>query len=182
MQGSLRGGKVSGVTDGRRLIVMRHAKAEPYAATDEERRLTARGRREAAEAGERLAELRVVPDHAVVSTSARTRMTWDEVAGACGGTAEVRYDEAVYRGGVEEVVETLQVTPEEASTVILVGHNPATSDLVHLLDDGEGEPDAVSGLLRGFPAGALAVFEVVVPWAELGPDTGRVTAFHAPHV
>ena len=44
----------------------------------------------------------------------------------------------------------------------------------------EGEPEAVSGLLRGFPTAALVVFEVTVPWSDLGPETGRVVDFWAP--
>ena len=33
-------------------------------------------------------------------------------------------------------------------------------------------------ITRGFPTSALAVFEVDVPWADLGPGTGRLKAFH----
>ena len=52
---------------------MRHAKAEPYAASDYARELTARGRADANDAGAYLAAERVVPDYAVVSTAVRTR-------------------------------------------------------------------------------------------------------------
>ena len=68
------------------MVVMRHAKAEPYASTDLARRLTERGRQQAAAAGARLRELGLVPEHAVVSTAERTRMTWDEIAAATGAS------------------------------------------------------------------------------------------------
>jgi phosphohistidine phosphatase len=164
----------------RRLVVMRHAKAEPYASTDHRRRLTERGRSDARAAGRYLAAAGVLPDHAVVSDAERTRMTWDEMAGVLGCGDVARLDQAVYGGGVDALVEALAVTPEESRTVVLVGHNPTAAYLCHTLDDGEGDPDAVSGLLRGFPTAALAVFEVAVTWAELGPETGRVVDFWAP--
>ncbi|MGZ8735811.1 MAG: SixA phosphatase family protein [Nocardioides sp.] len=168
------------MTEQRRLVVMRHAKAEPYAATDPARRLTERGRQQAAAAGARLRELGLVPEHAVVSTAERTRMTWDEIAAATGATAEPQLDAAVYSGGVEVVLETLQAVPGHVATLMFVGHNPTAAYLCHLLDDGDGDPDAVSGMLRGFPAGAMVVFDVAVGWADLGAESGRVVDFYEP--
>lgn len=165
----------------RRLVVMRHAKAEPYASTDHVRRLTDRGRNDARAAARHLAETGLVPDHALVSDSRRTRMTWEEVGDVLGCGDEVAcYDRTVYGGGVDAIVEALSVTPEERSTVVLVGHNPTAAHLCHTLDDGDGDPDAVSGLLRGFPTAALVVFEMAVPWSDLGPETGRIVDFWSP--
>ena len=159
---------------------MRHAKAEPFASTDHARVLIERGRAEASDAGSYLAGIGVVPDHAVVSTSARTRETWAVLAEAAGAEVEATYDDAVYHGGTDEALESLRAVPDDATTVIFVGHNPTASDLVHLLDDGKGDPDAVSGMLRGFPTSALVVFDVTGSWADLGVEGARVTAFHAP--
>lgn len=159
---------------------MRHAKAEPFATTDHARVLTDRGHRNAADAGAWLAERDVVPDLALVSTAARTKETWDEVSAASGAEADVLFDEALYHGGVEALIEAIQILPDDAERVIIVGHNPAAAYLAHLLDDGEGDQEAISGMLRGFPTSALVVFDVEVPWAEVGPESGRVVAFHAP--
>jgi len=49
----------------RRLVIMRHAKAEATAPSDHERALAARGRAEAQEAGRWLREQGIVPDVAV---------------------------------------------------------------------------------------------------------------------
>lgn len=159
---------------------MRHSKAEPFASTDHARVLIERGRTDASGAGSFLAGVGAVPDHAVVSTSARTRETWELVAEAAGADVEATYDDAVYHGGTDEALESLRAVPEDATTVIFVGHNPTASNLVHLLDDGRGDPDVVSDMLRGFPTSALVVFDVEVAWADLGVETARVTAFHAP--
>jgi phosphohistidine phosphatase len=156
---------------------MRHAKAEPFAATDHERRLTERGRASAAAAGRHLADVSVVPDHAVVSSAVRAVETWDAVAEGAGAQLEPAVDGAVYNGSPHVVLEALQMVPEDAETVIFVGHNPTAAYVAHTLDDGDGDPVALTRLLQGFPPGALTVFEVQVPWSGLGPETGRVVDF-----
>jgi len=190
--------------DAYRLVVMRHAKAEPFAATDHERHLTGRGRREAGTTGRRLADLGVVPDHVVVSTAQRAVETWQAVADGLtsavtdpmtgpmtgpttgpmtstgASTVAPVYEEAVYRGEPEELLECLRAVPHEARTVVLVGHNPSAAHLVHLLSDDEGEPSAVTEMLRGFPPGAAAVLEVPGPWDQVAAATGRLVEFHTP--
>jgi phosphohistidine phosphatase len=159
---------------------MRHARAEPFASTDHVRALTDRGHADAAAVGTWLAGVGVVPDHAVVSTAERARETWFDVARASGSEADPEFDRGVYQGGVDAVLETLHAAPEDAQTMIFVGHNPTAAYLAHLLDDGEGDHDAISGMLRGFPPSAVVVFDVEVPWADLAAEAGRVTRFHVP--
>ena len=168
------------MTEQRRLVVMRHAKAEPYASTDHARRLTDRGREQARAVGSWLRALSLVPDHVILSTAERAVMTWAEVASATGSTAGPQLDAAVYTGGVDVLLEALHTAPEDASHLMFVGHNPAAAYLCHLLDDGEGDADAVSGMLRGFPPGAVVVFEVTGPWADLAAESARVVGFFAP--
>jgi phosphohistidine phosphatase len=51
--------------------------------------------------------------------------------------------------------------------------------LAQLLDDGEGDEVASEELVsRGFPTCSLAVFEVLVAWADLGLTGATLTAFH----
>ncbi|MGZ4436721.1 MAG: SixA phosphatase family protein [Nocardioides sp.] len=167
------------MTRQRRLIVMRHAKAEPFASTDHARALTDRGRADAASAGEHLVATGAVPDHALVSSAIRTVQTWEVVAEAAGASVAPVVDDECYHGGPDRVLEALQASPEEARTVLFVGHNPTASYLCHLLDDGDGDQEALRGLLRGFPTSALAVFEVEVPWSDLAYESGRLVDFYA---
>ena len=66
----------------RRLLLLRHAKAERSqpGGRDHDRILSKRGRNDAAAVGAYLVRHRLVPDRALVSTSARTRETWTLVA------------------------------------------------------------------------------------------------------
>ena len=182
MRGSLRGATVGAVTDRRRLIVMRHAKAEPFAASDHARTLTERGLASARDAGAHLRDIGLAPDYAVVSTAVRTRQTWDAlVETASLADSEVSFDDAVFTGSAEVALEVLQAVPKDAETVLFLGHNPTAAFLAHYLDDGEGDPAAVSEMLRGFPPAALVVLDVAVPWSELGSETGTVTDFYVGH-
>jgi phosphohistidine phosphatase len=157
---------------------MRHAKAEPFAATDHERVLTDRGRRDATEAGVYLASTGLVPDYAVVSSAARSVATWEAVALGSRSSAEVVLDDAVYSGSPDVVLEALRVVPLDAQVVIFVGHNPTAAYVAHLIDDGTGEPAAVREMLKGYPASAMAILEIDVAWSDLGPETGRLVDFH----
>ena len=179
MRRSLRGARVDAVTDRRCLIVMRHAKAEPFASSDHARTLTDRGLASARDAGAHLRDTKVSLDHAVVSSAVRTRQTWEAVVEVAGfKDVEVSFDDAVFTGSAEVALEVLQAVPEDARSVMFVGHNPTAAFLCHYLDDGEGDPAAVSAMLRGFPPGAVALLELSVRWSELGSETGRVTDFY----
>jgi len=161
---------------------MRHAKAEPFAARDDLRPLTDRGVAGARDVGVHLRDRETIPDYAVVSSAVRTRQSWDAVVSTSRmSDVEVSYDDAVFTGSPDVVMEALRAAPEDADTVMFVGHNPTASYLCHLLDDGSGEEAAVSEMLHGFPPGAVAVLEVSVPWVELAAGTGRVVDFYVGH-
>ena len=167
------------MTERRRLIVVRHAKAEPFAASDHSRTLTDRGAASARDLGVHLRKHDTLPEYAVVSSAVRTRQTWDAVVEASGlADCEVCFDDAVFTGSPDVVIEALRAAPEDADTVMFVGHNPTAAYLCHFLDNGEGETEAVSELLQGFPPAAVAVLEVGVPWSELAAETGRVVGYY----
>ena len=157
---------------------MRHAKAEQVAASDLERALTDRGRADAAEAGVWLASLDFVPDHALVSSSVRTRETWAEVAGAAGWTVEPNFDPAFYGAGPESALDLMRLVPDEARSLLVIGHNPTVGYLAQLLSDGLGDEEALSEMAHGFPTCALTVLTHDDGWADLELGSARVAAFH----
>jgi phosphohistidine phosphatase len=158
---------------------MRHAKAEPYGASDHDRRLTARGRAAAVDAGRHLRDAGLVPDVALVSSATRTRDTWAAVAEGSGADdAAGSLSDRLFTGGPDDVLEAVQAVAQDVGTVLYIGHNPTATFLVHLLDDGDGDATAAAGMLRGLPPGALVTLEVRVPWSELGAETGRVVDFY----
>jgi len=159
---------------------MRHGKAEPYADSDRDRALTSRGRRDAAEAGRVLAAQGVVPDHALVSPSLRTRETWDEVVAALESPPEVTFLEDLYGAEPHEILEAVRMVPAEAEVVMVVGHNPGVQYLVATLGDGTGDPAQLREVMAGFPTSAYAVFGVPGPWGDLQDGAARLVDCHMP--
>lgn len=165
-------------TTPRRLVVMRHARAEHTADSDMSRVLTPEGRADAAEAGRWLAAQDVTPDHALVSSAERTRQTWEAMRTAAGWQLSAEPDSGLYSAGPESALDVVRLVPPETSTLVVVGHNPTMSMLVQLLDDGEGDPAVLVELAGGFPTCALTVLTVGVEWAALSEAGATAEAFH----
>lgn len=157
---------------------MRHAKAAEVAATDEERELLDGGRADASEAGAWLAGRGLTPDHALVSAATRARQTWEAVAGGAGWTLEPSLDRGLYTASPETALDLIRLTPDEAGTLVVVGHNPTVAYLAQMLDDGDGNTEASNQMATGYPAAALTVMEYDGTWADLDTGTARVVAFH----
>lgn len=168
--------------DSRRLlVVMRHAKAEPFSAEDHSRALTDRGRRDAAEAGIWLAAQGIVPDCVFVSSSVRAVATWEALAHGSRSTAEVRVEDSIYSASPEATLDVLRTAPLDARVLAYVGHNPTAAYLAHMLDDGDPEPVAFREMSEGYPTAALTVLEAKVPWDELETGTCHIALFHVGH-
>jgi phosphohistidine phosphatase len=162
----------------RELIVMRHGKAEQFAASDHERRLTERGAADAKDAGRWAREHDMVPDHALVSSARRTQETWAAFAEGAGCDLEPVVDHAMYGAGTDAALEILRTVPADATRVLVVGHNPTMAYLVHLLDDGGADPEVFAQVSAGYPTSALTVLQVETPWSRLDVAGARITAFH----
>jgi phosphohistidine phosphatase len=158
--------------------VVRHARAEGFAADDHARALPHGGPREAAEAGLWLAAHDVVPSHVFVSSATRTVATWEALAHGLRSAPEVVVDDALYSAGPEAVLEVLRTAPVDAAVVAFVGHNPTAAYLAHLLDDGTPDPVAFREMSEGYPTAALTVLDVAVPWSELDIGCAHISAFH----
>jgi phosphohistidine phosphatase len=165
--------------DSRRLVVVRHAKAEQAGDTDHARRLLERGRTEAAAAGQWLAGQGVLPDHALVSAAPRARETWEALAAGAGWSVEPNLDEGLYTAGTDTALDLIRGVPADAAVLVVVGHNPTMAHLAQLLDDGDGDPEASTAMASGFPTSAVAVFEYDGAWADLDLTSARLVAFHA---
>lgn len=160
------------------LVVIRHAKAESDAVRDFDRVLAARGHADARALGRWLGETGIVADAGLVSGAERTRETWDDVAMAAGWTCEPDFPEDLYMADEYDALELITRVDDAVGTLVVVGHNPTVHGLAVTVSDGTGDPDALAGLASRYPTSTVAVFDVPVPWASLGPDTARLRAVH----
>ena len=157
----------------RRIIVMRHAKAEPASGGgDHGRPLATRGRAEAFEAARRMAAL-APPDAVLVSDSRRTRETFDNAAPALPPELPCRFTPALYGASVTAILAEVRRTSDDARCLLVIGHNPGIGDFARSLA-GEGRADDLATLSAGFPTSCFALIEVEAPsWTDLGPP-GRL--------
>ena len=163
----------------RRLVVMRHGKAEATGPSDRERALASRGRDDAAEAGRWLRDHGVDHDAALVSDALRTQQTWAALAEGAGWDLEPELSSSLYAAGPDAAIDLVRETDPGATTLVVVGHNPTMAYVAELLDDGEGDGDATTALItRGFPTSALALFTVHGDWTTVGAGTCRLESFH----
>ena len=164
----------------RRLILLRHAKSDrPAGVADRERPLNPRGRRAAPAVGAHLAKAGVRPDLALISPAQRTRETWEAVAAGLGDP-ETRWQPEIYEAPAERILAVIRTAPDQAGTVIVVGHNPGLGDLASDLV-GEGPREARSRLALEFPTAAYAVIDFdAARWAEVTPKRGRLERFVRP--
>jgi phosphohistidine phosphatase len=153
--------------DGRRLIVMRHAKAgELPGGPDFERALQPRGLRDSQAAGQWLAAGGFRPDAVICSSARRTRQTWQHLSAALGGEPAFSAERQLYEAGSEEVAELVRQAGAAVRTLLYIGHNPAAAGLVGLL----------TGTEPAFPTAAIAVLSVPGDWASLMPGQSELIA------
>jgi phosphohistidine phosphatase len=120
------------------------------------------------------------PDLALVSASARTRETVALLMAQWPAAAPLDIQRELYLAEAPAMLEILRAAPDEARTLMVVGHNPGMADLAMNLTAG-GDPDARMRMMAGFPTCALAVFEVKADsWMELTFQGARLVDFVTP--
>lgn len=151
----------------KRLILMRHAKTEPWSEgiDDFGRALTPQGHADAARMAQELVSLGWSPERILVSSARRARETCSEVAAVMTGE-KVRPMESLYLTGVRGLTEAVAQN-DGAETLMVIGHNPGLHDfaLAILREGGAADHQASHRLSEKFPTSCAALFEA----DEAGP-------------
>ncbi|HEY1988505.1 MAG TPA: histidine phosphatase family protein [Acidimicrobiales bacterium] len=182
----------------RYLWVLRHGKAAgnaPAGGGDKARPLTARGRRDAAALGHRLAAgvgvfgLTDVPLPQVVLTSSavRTRQTADLVLEAMGGDLPLESLHSLYGANPDTLLGYVGELEDDVTSAMLVGHNPTLYELAFELLapswGADGEETGDRSILRdhGFPTCSLAVIGLPAgSWSDVGEAGGSLAGVFSP--
>ncbi|MEU1628943.1 histidine phosphatase family protein [Streptomyces sp. NPDC020096] len=165
----------------RRIILLRHAKADWPDVPDRDRPLAERGRKEAPAAGVWLAGTRIMPDLTLCSPVVRTRETWKLAAHELPQRPKTVYEERLYEASLGELIAVINETPDEVADLLLVGHNPGMHALADALA-GTVEGDALVRMTRtGFPTSAVAVLTFSGSWKSVEHGVARLTEFWTPH-
>jgi phosphohistidine phosphatase len=117
------------------ILLLRHGKSKrgfEYA-TDFERPLAKRGKRDAARMGAFLVEQDLVPDLILASPAERARDTAVRCAKAAGCPDALRFERSLYGGGDEVYLSLLWALEETVNRVLFVAHNPDIEIVVESL-------------------------------------------------
>lgn len=166
----------------RRLILFRHAKAEPHGAedNDHDRTLTEDGQDAARGMGAWLEAEGMVPDLVICSTAARTRQTWKAAKAAFDPQPPVIFTEVIYEASAETLLEVVRNADGEVQTLMLIGHNPGMEGLTSLLAE-SAEPEVAERFERKFPTAGIAVLDFEdTPWAAIDEKQAWLFAFETP--
>ena len=130
---------------------------------DHERPLNARGERDAPRMGKLLRQEGMVPQAIVASDAVRARATARAVAEASGFEGQVDFNSALYGADTDTYRQVLAKLPEEVESALVIGHNPASEELLEELT-GEDEQ---------FPTAAIAHVELdIAQWSDWDEETG----------
>ncbi len=168
----------------RRLLLLRHAKAEPGTdgLEDHDRTLTERGLSDAAAMARHLRKQGYEPSRILCSTSLRTVQTVESVLQAI--SAPVDYLAAIYLAPPGRLIALAQDGADADKVLMLVGHNPGLEQCAALLAREPVRPKEQHRhdvMEEKFPTAALAVLDFDIPhWKNLSPGTGKLVDFARP--
>ena len=163
------------IAESKLLIICRHAKSSWQDATlsDRERPLNKRGERDAPEMGQRLVKRGIQPDLILTSPAVRARRTAELYAQALGyPLASMQINPVQYAASVSMLLDLLRQTRADCHSVLMVGHNPESTDLANLL----------GGLsLTNVPtSGIVALKFAISNWQDLQAGRGVLLFFDYP--
>lgn len=117
------------------IILMRHAKSswDNPGLSDHDRPLNDRGQRDAPRMGQWLKENNLVPDMILTSTAKRANDTARIVAQNCGLKGKIETISNLYGTAPSEYLKILSQCPENAKSVMVIGHNPTLEELISLI-------------------------------------------------
>ena len=145
----------------KRLILLRHAKTEPWfeGVDDHGRALTDRGRSDGVLMAETLLGMGWVPDTVLVSSARRARETWG-AAVTVFPAAQYHLEDDLYLAGAHGI-EQMVSQNDETPSVMVIGHNPGIHDFgcSILRIAGSLDHHAALRLTEKFPTGCAALFE-----------------------
>ena len=160
----------------KRLTVMRHADArwKDPGTDDFARPLNRRGLSGAEAIAKRLLELELVPDRLLASTARRAEQTADIVARELSlSVRHVQREERLYLASAADMLRLIQETGPRIAHLMVIGHNPGASDLIHLLVPRGG----ISTLTTA--AVCSMVFDTD-HWHAIGPECVKEVQHQAP--
>ncbi len=165
----------------RRIVLLRHAKAEWSQESDHERPLAERGRKDAPVVGRRLADSGIPFDLALCSSATRTRETWKLAVHEFPQRPRTMYEERLYEASLGELIALFNEMPDDVRNLLVIGHNPGMHAAADALS-GRADGETLARMTKdGFPTAAYAVVEFSGTWKSLEQGVGKLVEYWTPH-
>jgi phosphohistidine phosphatase len=176
----------------RRLMLLRHAKTEHDAPSgqDQDRRLDARGRLDAAAIGGWIGRHPPLPDAVLVSTAVRAHQTWEIVQESMANATKeqktpprVEFLADLYGADPTQLLQIIRMAEvSDPSHLMVVGHNPGMHELALALT-GSGDAAAKRALEDNLPTSGLAILDFAIEdWSEVAFRRGKLIRFTSPRL
>jgi phosphohistidine phosphatase len=166
----------------RRLLLFRHARAERSiaGASDLERTLVERGRKDAGTIGAYMANHGLVPERVLLSPAARAQQTWTCAASVIKPAPAVASVDTLYDATAHNMLTVIQNAPASVRSLLVIGHNPGMHELALMLI-ATGDVDAREALREELPTAGLVIIDFALDeWRRLHPASGRLERFVSP--
>lgn len=168
----------------KRLLLLRHAKAEGQAADDHKRALIDRGKKDSARIGRFLREEAYIPDLVLSSDAKRTHETLDHLLPELGAKVPVQYQHELYLAEPEVILSAIRRAPDKSGVLMVVGHNPGLEQCALALASVPLEKKLrkrYDTMDEKFPTCAIAVIDFEIDnWRGVTPGRGDIDAFVRP--
>ncbi|MGB0910509.1 MAG: SixA phosphatase family protein [Nitrospirales bacterium] len=155
------------------LYLVRHAEACEQGANgrDFDRPLSANGKEDASQMGQRLSQW-PKPEVMLSSSAIRAKTTANLLATAIEyPQSEIIFEEQIYEAELENLLSVIRAVYKEAVCVMLVGHNPALTQLVTMLGGGTAHMPTCSMALLQIPSNS---------WGDIDHMTAELINFDYP--
>lgn len=157
------------------LFIVRHAKSSwDDAGLDDRRRpLNDRGREEAPKMGKHLAGYKLRPELITSSPAVRALKTAEKIAKELGfRKSDVAVDEAIYTFNGGSLTDVVRGFDDKYDSIMLVGHNPAVTELVNYLTNSQ---------IDNVPTCGVALIELNTGrWKDIAKGKGSLLEFDYP--
>jgi len=157
------------------LYLVRHAKSSwKYPNLDDfERPLNKRGRKSAPFMGTILKKLKAAPDVILSSPANRAAITARIIADKIGyPLGKIHYSESIYEFSANALIDFIGHLGDDVNKAMLVGHNPALTDLANYIGD---KP------ISNIPTSGVFCADLnITSWAKISDHCGKLKFFEFP--
>ena len=160
------------------LYLVRHAKSswKDVSLHDRERPLNKRGRNNAPEMGRRLRQANARVERLITSPARRALNTAQMIAAQIDFPIEqIELNDRLYFTSFTAMLDLIRQTPDACNSLMLVGHNPDITALLHLLSRTDLAADIVN-----MPTCAIATLQFDAAWVDLAAGGARLVDFDFP--